>query len=60
MSYNGGSSIIKVRDSKWASRTNKRMHKRLKEARERKEELQKQKNEFVSQTFLIKKEKTKE
>jgi hypothetical protein len=56
MSYNGGSSIIKVRDPKWASRTNKRMHKRIKEAKEREEEIQKQKDNFVSQTFLIKKE----
>ena len=59
MSCNGGSSLIKTRDLCWASRTNKRMHKRLKNAKERKEELQRQKDEFVSQTFLIKKE-TKE
>jgi hypothetical protein len=56
MSYNGGSTIIKVRDANWVSRTNKRMYKRLEIAKEKEKELRKQKEEFVSQSFLIKKE----
>lgn len=60
MSYNGGSTLIRTRDDKWAARVSKRMENRIKQSKIKKEEEQKLKDSFVSETFLIKKGSTNE